>query len=412
MYRYPLIVILYVILSQAAAQSPASHHRVPTITAFNLQADSTIYSALQQLVNAGQPVSYLGFVAVTPIERPLPLRFGEGANGYILEGVTDLSFLLLEGRRGNKHWQQTSRLSFRYAPGVRMTRDNSSNVIPTNQKVGFVVDKVLWDNFTGAFFTESRGNTYDWERRSFFGERKTLQTVSVSLVAMHYSNGQPTGTYASVSDSLIGRNDYIKGDFSTNVLQASLTYHRLSVYGNLLSVNVGYQDDGNWFGPFSYLEAQDKRYGYSRITGYAQWITRPHRNPFGHEVDVFGRDGRTYRIDPKWEYRLRFEYEYILGDLSLFNRSQDYRFNWHLYLEGRPLRSRSLGYLIHVYRGRDYFNIRYDDVVWVFSGGISFTINRYLNPRFHPDKAILNASNTEPLFYQKQMEKQQKRKGN
>lgn len=357
---------------------------------------------MQQFVNANQPVSYVGAIHTSAIERPIPLRFGEGVNGYILEGVTDMNFILAQGRRGNKHWMQTSRVSFKYAPGVRMTKDNSSNLVPTNQKVGFVFDKVLWDNFTKITLTEGRGKTKDQEQRSFYSFRKPFHAVSFSFIAMHYSNGQPISSYASIQDSLAGRNNYIQGDFSTNVLQPSFTYNYFSPGGTLVSTNLGYQRDGNWFGPFSFLDAQKQRYGQDRLVGFTQLLTHAFKNPFGREIRVIGKDHNTYWISPMWEYRLRLEYEYILGNLNQFNRTKDYRFNVHLYAEGRPLRSRALGYVLHVYRGRDYFNIRYDDIVWVVEGGLSFVINRYQNPYFHQDQAIIKRSEELPEFYQKQ----------
>lgn len=270
------------------------------------------------------------------------------------------------------------------------------------------IDKVLWDSYSQIYFTKSNGRTELAERKNFFNDtRKDLHSLNFTLIAMHYSNGQPEGVFRSIDSA---RNDYIKGDFSTNLIQPSLTYNYYNRKRQLFSANLGYQYDATWFGPFYYIDEQIGRYGRHRALGYFQFRSGPKKNPFfAHTKKVRGRDGKDYKIHRLWEYRLRWEWEYILDDLSTFKRSKDYRFNWHLYLEGQPMRSRTLGYFVHLYRGRDYFNIRYDDIVQFFQFGFTFTINRYLNPRFHPDEAIKGYSAEMPGFFQKQQEKRRRK---
>jgi hypothetical protein len=403
--RIPLILSFILLLFQAASQPASTPHAfgISKISAFDGHQDTTIYSALQEIFNGDLPPSYVSVPMIgmytRSIERVGPLILGEGMINYVLEGVMDQNFILAQGRRNNAHWQQTTRIAFKYAPSLRMTRDNSSNLLPTNQKVGFQVDKVLWDSYTRIFFTESRGTTQRIQKVNFFADSKPVHSIAFNFVAMHYSNGQPEGVYRSVDSA---RNDYIKGDFSTNLFRFTFTYNYYSSARKLFSINTGYQRDANVGGPFVFIPEQNKRYGRNRVVGFLQWRSSPRPHIIGLTKNVIGRDdGNFYRIRRMWEYRIRWEYEYILGDLSLFKRSRDYRFNWHLYLEGWPLRSRTLGYLIHIYRGRDYFNIRYDDIVWVAHAGLSFTINRYHNPRFHPDESIIGTGNT-PSFINRQ----------
>ena len=380
------------------------------VVAFDDYPDSTVYSAMRQILNANLPVSYVTIPMIgqniKAVERIQPLTLGEGQKGYILEGITDLNFILVQGRGMSNHGWQTQRTLFRYAPGVRMTRDNSSNLVPTNQKVGLHFDKILWDNYTNIKMWDNKGNTRRFLDSNWNRSTRVFHMVYISLLAMHYSNGQAEGVYRSAADSIVGRNDYIKGDFSTNILQAALTWSRYNRHKDLLSVNMGYQHDGNWFGPFYFIPQQKKRYGQDRIVGYLQWRTRPLRHPFGATTGIWdAKNKKAYKIDNKWEYRFRFDYEYIMGDLSLFKRSKEYRFNWHLFLEGMPLRSRSVGYMIHFYRGRDYFNIRYDDIVFAFSFGITFTIHRYRNPKFRPQEAVIGTLNGNQTKFDQRQQK-------
>jgi hypothetical protein len=379
------------------------------ISGFDPTPDSTVYNAMQQYWNANLPVSYISIPFfghyTKSIERVGGLILGEGMNGYIIEGITDQNYILNQGRRQNRHWEQTFRFAFKYAPGVRMTQDNSSNLLPTNQKVGFQIDKVIWDDFTNIFFTESEGKTEINEAKNFFDSTKGHTSVNFSLIVMHYSNGQASGVFR---DQVTGRNDYIKGDFSTNVVQPTFTLNHFNKKKELLSANIGYQFDGNLYGPLEYIPEQKYRYGNHRVVGYLQWRSKPSRNIVGATKRMRGLDGCDYKVRRMWEYRVRWEYEHILGNMDSLKRSKDYRFNWHLYLEGQPMRSRTIGYFMHLYRGRDYFNIRYDDMVWIFNFGFSFTINRYKNPRFHPNSAIKGFSDEEPKFYQQQQEQRLK----
>jgi|GEM_PF-852518 len=378
------------------------------ITIYDEGGDSTVYTAMKRILTGVQPISY---VAPLPYfkaqERIIPLRFGEGQNGYILEGWIDLAFTLLQGRAQMDHFSQTSRVSFRYAPAVRMTRDNSSNLIPTNQKVGFQIEKVLWDSYTRNFVVDKRGNRFEYANNNrWLRQDHSLHQIHAIFNALHYSNGQAQGVYASPEDSILGRNDYIKGDFSTNILNFSLVY---SYYNNyLLSASLGYQRDSHWGGPFTYLEEQRGRYGMNRIIGFLQYRSRPTANLIKHSISV--KDiyhDRNYRVKLLWEHRIRFDFEYILDNLDRFNRSKEYRFSGHLFYELNPLRSRTAGFIVHLFYGRDYMNIRYDDIVFAAMAGVSFTLTKYRHPRFNPNRYVIGEE--EKARYEKiQEEKKQK----
>jgi len=370
--------------------SSLSYGQKHIITIFDETPDTSIYDGMHQIITANWPISYVSplLLKYKPLRpRTVDLQFGEGQKGYILEGVTDLQFLLGQGRPTHNHFWQTLRFTVRYAPAVRMTFDNSSNLLPTNQKIGLQFDKVLWDSYTKNTIFHIKNNALEIEKHNFWKEKTVpLHMVYITGFAMHYSNGQPEGVWYN-NDPSFNRNDYISGDFSTNILSLSLTYAKF--YHNMFAANLGYQNDANWFGPFQYIPEQKKRYGHHRLTGFLQYLTKPVGHPIGIHSLVKGTDGKNYSVNRRWEWKFRSDWELILGNLDNFptgDNNKKYRMNTHLYIEGMPLRSRSLGYLFHFYYGRDYFNIRYDDPVFAYMFGLSLKLKKFRNPRFDPDK--------------------------
>ena len=400
---YVMAISLIAIVNQSSSQQNDSTLLDSKITLFDDLPDSTFYSGINQIWNANVPVSYLSFFPkFFPLEkRKTPLIFGEGMNGFIVEAQTDLQFTIAQGRRlYSNHFWQTLKFSIRYAPGLRMTMDNSSNVLPTNQKIGIQIDKLIWDSYTKNGYKGNRIESYDVSKKNWAAQTEPLHLLYLTTIAMHYSNGQAEGVWL---DQAANRNDYIKGDFSTNLLSLSLNY---CYYNNhLLSASLGYQRDGNWFGPFSFIPEQKNRYGQNRLIGFLQYKSKPVPNPFRRRLNYFYEDENNdtirFTIDPKWEWRIRAEYDLIVGNVSNYVRNHNYRLGTHLFVEGFPLRSRAISYLIHVYYGRDYFNIRYDDPVLAVMGGLAFTINRYKNPRFRPSQAIVSRPSTRTKLEEK-----------
>jgi len=380
------------------------------ITAYDDHTEGTVYAGMQRLLNGVQPISYIApLPQFDVVERIRPLRFGEGVNGYIIEGWIDQTFTLLQGRSQMDHFAQTSRVSFRYAPALRMTRDNSSNLLPTNQRVGIQIDKVLWDNHTNIIFRSRRNRFKYVTDTSWYASTQPFQMVHASFNALHYSNGQAEGVYNPdyPEDSIIKRNDYLKGDFSTNILNFSLIYSYYDEY--LFSASLGYQRDSHWGGPFEFIDEQRGRYGMDRIIGYLQFRSKPVRSWFKKEINV--KDvyhDKAYRVKRLVEHRLRFDFEYILGKLDEFNRSKDYRFNAHLFYELSSLRSRTAGIIFHIYYGRDYMNIRYDDIVFAAMVGVSFSLTKYRHPRFNAKAQILGPA--EQARYEEKQQKMEQRR--
>lgn len=338
------------------------------------------YTALQTIITGNQPISYFSLVpAFYPVERPLTLRPEEGQAGYLFEGSFDQAYTLFQGRSNSGYFLQTSRFSFRFAPTLRLTLDKYLYLLPTNQKVGGQIDKVLWDNHSSNIVYQKNGKSvaYDdltaWNRSN-----RPVKMIYMSITGMHYSNGlMLTKVYL---DSAHTRNNYQSGYFSSNYFNAMFYYSYFNK--KLLTSGLGYQFD------FTGIPEQWNRYGEHRILLMLQSRSRPRTAYFNfiprmrtlYEKDIV--NGKVYTLKRLWEHRIRIESEYILGNLSNFQRSSDYRFCMHFYYEILPLRSRAIGALLHAYYGRDYLNIRYDDIVFGIMGGLTLTFNKYMPPRF------------------------------
>ncbi|MFZ4796380.1 MAG: hypothetical protein ACOYMA_02735 [Bacteroidia bacterium] len=356
-----------------------------TLYAYSDNDKKIFYTSLQAVFIGNQPISYFAWMPeFYPIERPIKLQSEEGKYGYLFEANFDQNYTLFQGRSNANYFWQTTKLSFKYAPLLRLTFDMNNYLLPTNQKVGGQLEKVLWDNHTNYKIYKKNLETID--EKSLRNSTKPIKMVYLSLTGMHYSNGLIF--QKNFSDSAKTRNNYQKGYFSTNYFQAIFYYSYLQQ--KLLTIGLGYQLD------VSGMNDQMNRYGQNRILLILQSRSKPRTAYFNlvprlrtiKETD--NNTGKTYVLKRLWEHRFRFESEFIAGNLDNFKRSQDYRFGMHLYYEILPLRSRSVGAMIHTYYGRDYLNIRYDDVVFGVMGGLTISFNKYINPRFSAKNYIVN----------------------
>ena len=356
------------------------------ITAYETGYDHTVYGAMNRIFIANQPVSYITFSPfVMPLEeRDIELREGEGKNGYVFEHNMDQCYLLFRGRNQTNHFSQTFRFYIDFNLTQRMTNDESKPLIPSNFKIGFGLDKVIFDNVTGIKNPFSRNS--DWVTGEYTVDAP-LHFLYLSLLVQHYSNGQPPGFFY---DTISERHDYISGDFASNILKSTLTYSILTNKSNLFSFSFGYQQDGGIKNtPFEYAPEQIHNYGYHRLISMMQWRSRPF--PMFKSDHVILRSlglgrfywediehGKKYHVESMWEARIRMEFEYIIGNLSNYRHDNKRRPGIHLFAELNPLRSRYMGVpFIHFYAGRDYMNIRFDDVIYTIQFGLSYTIDKY-----------------------------------
>ncbi len=379
----PIFIFLIICKGQYA------YSQDTTLYSYSDHDNKIFYSSLQSIITGNQPISYFAWMpSFMPVERPIPLGTKEGKYGYLFEGNFDQSFTLFQGRSNSNYFLKTTRISFRFAPTLRLTFDMNNYLLPTNEKVGGQVDKVIWDNYSHHIIYQKKNDSTEsddllnWDKNE-----KPVKMIYLSFTGMHFSNGLILSKV--FLDSTHTRNDYQSGYFSTNYFQAMVNYSYLKI--KLLTVGIGYQID------VSGMHAQQNRYGQNRILLVLQSRSKPRIAYFNiipqlrtiHEKDLI--TGKSYTLKRLWEHRIRIESEYILGNLSDFHRSSDYRFSTHFYYEILPLRSRSVGALFHAYYGRDYLNIRYDDIVFGIMAGLTLDINKYRTPRFSEKDYIVNA---------------------
>lgn len=379
------LLILVAFGLRSYAQCDSCRKNVIFVGIISPNNDNSVYTAMQNIWYANEKISYLCVPYFKNIENPaIPLRDGEGKKGYFFEGNLFYQTPILMGRNHGNHLWQTSRLTFDYGFNIRMALDPSNPLLPNNNIIGLTYDKGIWDSHTHMPFWK-RDTTYsfrDWNNRA-----EPLTNLSMNITAHHYSNGQPPGffVYDTINGQAYRRNNYLHGDFSTNYLQIGFTLSHLYVSRSLLSFKLAYQRDGQFVGPFAFTPEQKKSYGQDRIKGFLQykfvWRGKPERRAtIASYVCDSGCEKPQVHLMKAYELTARVEYEYIMGDLSLYPHQNKYRFNPHFYLQFTRPNWRALGFVLHFYYGRDYSNIRYDLPVWAIMGGISINMNKYRPP--------------------------------
>ena len=326
----------------------------------------TIYHALQRSWIANQETSY-GSVApyIESIsERRIPLRQGEGENSnfYLLEANLDLRFPLLFGRASGSDWKKRNRITFDYNGTFRMTLDDSKPLTPGSNRVGLGWNYSIYNNYTGFSADED-------ESTLITASPKNFKFWNVLARLLHYSNGQADGFFYVPDESNPNnfRNSYLDGDFSTNYVYLELTR---GIYNknvkSLHQFSFGYRYDFGIDPVLSFSVEQEDAYGRNRIHGKY--------------------DYRTLRFTKNCEHHLRLELDYILGNLDNFrpnlaNDSKKYRFAVRAMFELAPRSHRSIGYFISGFYGRDYLNIRYDDIIYSIQVGVTLTLDKFFMPK-------------------------------
>ncbi len=350
----------------------------PHIKAFEENNDGSVYTGMYEILKGLQPVSFVGVLpSFKGWNRPYPLLEGEGKKGYLLEANIDQSFTLLQGRNQSSDFYQRARVAFRYAPAFRMTLDSSLPIVPITQRVGLDVSYALWDNYTNRANIRQK-STYYAEDTSWVNKTETFKVLHLLFHAMHYSNGQAPGVYYRLTP--VKRNDYKKGDFSTNFLSLMAVYSVYMKDHRLYSAGLGYRIDGGIGDALSYNPEQEQRFGKHRILGLLQLRGNP--RSFGKGIPWTDlATGKQYELRNKISQRTRIEAEYILGSLANYDPVHKNRLGIHFYYELEFAKARTTGFVLHLYHGRDYMNVRYDDVVTGGSLGFTFTLAKYKPPR-------------------------------
>lgn len=347
--------------------------------------DKSVYTAMQNIWYANEKISYLCFLpAINNQTSPaIPLRKGESINSkYVFEASLYYQVPIAMGRNQGNHFMQTSRITFDFGFNIRMAQEDSSPLVPNNNIIGLTFENIIYNSHTKD---SKKRKDFDYSFENWYEDSKDddLHTVSLNLTVHHYSNGQQDSLFVSDNNggNPIRRNNYKSGDFSTNNINLGATYSYLSKKRNLFSANLGYQFDGNFFGPLAFTEEQKYNYGQHRLTSFLQFRllgkkkTGEHKHD-AHEVATNQRIPVT--LNYYREYVLRWEGEYIMDpNLSDYISTRDkHRFNQHLYLEYTQPNWRAMGFLIHAYYGRDYSNVRYDMPIFAIMAGFTINFNK------------------------------------
>lgn len=304
-----------------------------------------------QLLRYHDPIMYIAFPVVEPIEdRLLPLENGEGKNGYWLEGNFAYRFSLYQGKYYSYRLAQRLRPTIDVGLMPRLTRDNSSPLLPFNNKFGVGVDLLL-SSLEGL-------------------EKEKPTMVWTTFQLHHYSNGQADSFYRKAP---VPRNNYRSGDFSTNYWRGLLHVAHVGTR-SIVGGSIGYQEDVDLGGPLARNQELYNNYGEQRVLASLQFTRKPrlvtatYQNRATAAEDVVKEEVRR-----QWMFRT--EMEYIVGDLSKYPRSNKQRLGWHNYLTYMPSLTNEVGFMLHTYMGRDYLNIRFDDAVFIGEAGLFFQFN-------------------------------------
>lgn len=296
----------------------------------------------QDLLRNHDPLLYVSpFPNFTPLnDRQIELGDGEGRGGYWLEGQMSHRFILAKGKSYSRKALQRLRATFDIGFLVRMARDKSDPLLPGNNDVGIGVDYLL----------SSLKNMTDMTKTKLW----------MKIQMHHYSNGQSGDFYLN---PVLKRHRYENGNFSTNYILVQLNAARLNNKNHLLSTGLGYQHNLALCNPLEMNEELTHNYGVHRLLAAFQIQTHPIEKEAKRRKKTV-----TFTKYHQWAWRTELS---AIVDKNLKNYAHDskYRLGWHNYVYWMPSLDNEVGFQVHTYVGRDYLNIRFDDVIFSIQGG-------------------------------------------
>jgi hypothetical protein len=298
------------------------------------------------------PIMYLAYPVIRPVvERKLPLEDGEGKDGYWLEGNLAYRFMIYQAKHHSYRFFQRMRPTLDIDFMMRLTKDHSSPLLPSNNKVGLGLD----------YLFSSLGQLHQ--------ERANLLWATFQL--HHYSNGQADSFFI---ENPIKRNNYTGGDFSTNYYRIIMNMVSSSQTGAMVSGAVGFQKEIDLGGPLSSSRELERYYGRERLLFNFQWAPKPKKRMVQYP-DHSTAAADTVSQEKRRQLCFRTQVEYIWKGVSRFEGENKRRIGWHTYLTLMPSVTNEVGFMLHTYLGRDYLNIRFDDVVFVGELGVNIRFN-------------------------------------
>ncbi len=311
------------------------------------------------VLKSHDPLLYISFFPLfAPVkDRTVSLKNGEGKRGFWLEGNLTHRFVISQGKDFSMGFIKRHRFTLDAALAPRLTRDTSNPLLPYNNKIGVGLDYLI------KYSDKTPGCRYTWATAQLH----------------HYSNGQDGNFFLSTSPL---RNNYRGGDFSTNYLRIGVTHTQQTQKQNLASMYVGFQREINITGPLSLSDELEKYYGRSRVLLHLQWLKKPMEMTMMRKDRSENAPAKTKIAKKvKRQFLLRTETEYIMDNLSNFPGSRKYRFGIHQYAGYMPSIYNEVGLLLHLYYGRDYLNIRFDDIVFSAQLGVLVQLGRKISDK-------------------------------
>lgn len=370
------------------------------------QGSPLFYEALQRMWVADQKINYATIPNVNSIgTRREPLLEGEGRKPWsILEANLDFRFPIAIGRNSSNAFYRRGRITFDYAANFRMTTDVSSPLTPVSNRVGIGLDYALWDEETKWFWKDKGIKKYraiqnlpDWDGSSIKDGDKYFTSLHLLTQVHHFSNGQ-NGAFRIIGPNGTVRNNYSSGDFSTNYFYIELTKAWLNRESHALQqLSLGYRNDfGDTLGEkaLAFSVEQVKTYGNQRLFLNYDFRSRPFSFRRNHSFP-WKQGGKEYAIGYQYQLHTRVEMAYIISDLSRFQANLEddngkYPFAIRTQFELAPLNHRSFGYLFQFYFGRDYINVRYDDIIVSAQVGLTMSLDKYFPSTWPSSKSIKN----------------------
>jgi len=171
------------------------------------------------------PIMYVAFPIIKPLtERKVPLEEAEGKDGYWAEGNLAYRFIIYKGKYYSYSFFQRLRFTFDVGITSRLTRDDSSPLLPSNNKFGFGLD----------FFLSGLNQLH----------REKASLIWTTILLHHYSNGQADSFFIK---NPVQRNNYRSGDFSTNYYKILLNIGSSHQQKSIITAAIGYQQNIDLF---------------------------------------------------------------------------------------------------------------------------------------------------------------------
>ncbi len=378
---------------------------------FKPDNDTTVYFAIHTLFAAIEPISYFNFFA-NSYKKKLPHLQDlapEESDKMKLEINLYIPLTIYRGRGMSKNGFQASRVTFDYWGQLRVGENESSPILPPTNAFGFAWDWSPWDNFRGfalkkyeqkdsmkielgSKFFNIRG---PYDRRHFWNSHTSTnyKAVTTQFKLMHYSNGQGKGFYV---DNQNLRHDYQNGDFSTNYLQGLVGWHLAQKEGDIFSIWGGYRRDLQLIeGLLKFAPEQERNFGKNRLLLNLQYVSKAIRiwKFKKYSVDYTKTKNNRYYLNDYMNLQWRAEMVFItdkdLDNWRAGTSEKKYRFGIKNFLKINFLRNRNFGFVVQHYWGRDYHNIRFDNVYSILNFGLNFKFNKnplisFPNEKYRP----------------------------